>query len=206
MGRIYKRRLRNYWILGAYQRRFTAITVLLCVTLLGVLGYYWYREMAVASDIVWANSLATMREAELRWVEQVLAEQDIHRVLIMAGVGLLLCVIVAGFSVVLTHKVAGPLQVMTRKMQEITEGNLDPPRKLRKGDALVEQYDQFVAMVDTLRSGAELDLDDLAQAREAALALVEASEDSEPAAAAAGELLAALDRIQRRRKPSDKQG
>ena len=199
MSRSHKRRLRNYWILGAYQLRFTAITVVLCFTLLGILGYYWYKEMAVASDIIWANSLSSMREAELRWMEEQLATQDIQRVLTMVGVGLFLCVTVAGFSIILTHKVAGPLRVMTNKMQEISEGNLDPPHKLRKGDALVEQYEQFVTMVDSLRRGVRQDLEDLEQAKEATQALVDASSDHQPTRAAGEELLEVLDRIQQRK-------
>ncbi len=200
MSKTHKRRLRNYWLLGAYQLRFTAITVLLCVTLLGVLGFYWYQEMAAASEIVWVNSLSTMREAELRWMEEELASQDTRRILIMAGVGLFICVTVAGFSVVLTHKVAGPLRVMTNKMDEITAGNLDPPRELRKGDALVEQYGQFSAMVDALRQGARQDVEDLERARKAAHALIEKSGDDEAASAAGGELLEALGQLQDRRK------
>lgn len=198
MSKRHKRRLRNYWILGAYQRSVTALTVILCMTLLGVMMFYWYREMAVASDIVWANSLSTMREAELRWMEEELATADLHRLLIMGGVGVFLCVVVAGFSVVLTHRVAGPLQVMTNKMREISEGNLNPPRKLRKGDALREQYQQFSEMVDTLREEAEQDQRDLAAAMSQARALVEACADDPDAHAAAEELLEILGRMEGR--------
>lgn len=199
MTRIHKRRLRNYWILGSYQLRFTAITVVLCGTLLGVLGYHWYQEMAVASDIIRVNALSSMTEAELRWMEEELATQDLHRMAIMGGVGLFLCFIVAGFSVVLTHKAAGPLLVMTHKMEEITEGNLDPPRKLRKGDALVEQYTRFVTMVDALRGRADQDLQDLEKAREAARALTNASGGEETTREAGEALREALDRLQERR-------
>ncbi len=198
MSKRHKRRLRNYWILGTYQLSVTALTVLLCVTLLGVMGFYWYREMAVASDIVWANSLSTMREAELRWMEQELATADLHRLMIMGGVGAFLCVVVAGFSVVLTHRVAGPLRVMTNKMQEISEGNLNPPRKLRKGDALQEQYQQFTGMVDTLRGKAEQDQRDLAAAMEQARSLAEACADDPEASAAVEELVETLERLQDR--------
>lgn len=50
-----------------------------------------------------------------------------------------------------THKIAGPIYVMTNYMREIIDGKMPRPRPLRKNDELIEFYEVFRTMVLSLK-------------------------------------------------------
>lgn len=51
-----------------------------------------------------------------------------------------------------THKISGPIFVMSMYFKEIIDGKMPNPRKLRKGDELQEFYDLFAKMVEALKA------------------------------------------------------
>jgi len=51
-----------------------------------------------------------------------------------------------------THKVSGPVYVMTMYMNQIIDGKWPMPRKLREKDELQDFYETFRKMVDTLKN------------------------------------------------------
>jgi len=54
-----------------------------------------------------------------------------------------------------THKIAGPIYVMSNYFNDIIKGNIPNPRPLRKNDELQDFYALFVKMVDAIRSRQE---------------------------------------------------
>jgi len=92
---------------------------------------------------------------------------------VMVGGAGLLCLVVVGFMVVLTHRVAGPLYAIRRQMKQIRDGGLADLRPLRKGDAMADMYKTFHAMASTLQGAAEKDLEQI----DAAVARAEEGED-----------------------------
>lgn len=54
-----------------------------------------------------------------------------------------------------THKIAGPIYVMSNYFNDIIKGNIPNPRPLRKNDELQDFYELFVKMVDAIRSRQE---------------------------------------------------
>lgn len=196
-NKAHKRYLRNYLLNRGFQLRYTATVVLLCSLLLAVLGFYWHREMAVASDIVEVKVLTDMREADAQRIQDDLRAHDRLRVAVLLGVGLLLCLSVAGFTIVLTHKVAGPLYVIQRTVERLAAGDLTPLRPMRKGDQLVEFHQAFASLVLALRRRAEADDQALHQAEKALRAAEAAGDDEEERAealATLGQTLAGLRR------------
>src|SRR4029079_19038191 len=67
--------------------------------------------------------------------------------LLVIGVGL------AG--IVVTHKVAGPIHKMKKQLRELAAGNVAVPYPLRKGDELVDFFEEFRRMVRKLRKRQE---------------------------------------------------
>ena len=63
--------------------------------------------------------------------------------LLVIGVGL------AG--IVVTHRVAGPIYKMKKQLRDLRKGNYDVPAPLRKGDELVDFFEEFRRMVGELR-------------------------------------------------------
>jgi len=190
-----KRKIRNYVVNRSYQLRYVMIIVVLCATLLSVLGYYWYSEMKVASDIVEVNVIATMREGLARSVQEDIARHDQARILILVGAGVLLCLVIAGFTLIFTHRVAGPLYVLNRHMEQIKAGRLTSVRAMRKGDSIPGFFNAFHEMSESLRAQARQDASDL----EAALKAAKDLPDDEAGGEARTRLLQVLGELHQRK-------
>jgi nitrogen fixation/metabolism regulation signal transduction histidine kinase len=71
---------------------------------------------------------------------------------------LLLSLLVVGIGfagIVVTHRVAGPIFKMKKQLKDVAEGHLTIPGRLRKGDELVDFFDAFIHMVQSLRARQE---------------------------------------------------
>lgn len=55
------------------------------------------------------------------------------------------------FMIRKTHKISGPIYVMSGYMKDIIDGKIPAPRKLRKDDELQEFYELFTKMIQTLK-------------------------------------------------------
>jgi len=51
-----------------------------------------------------------------------------------------------------THRIAGPIYVMSNYFNDIINGHYPNPRSLRKNDEFTEFYDLFIKLVDTLKT------------------------------------------------------
>lgn len=65
--------------------------------------------------------------------------------LALVGAGVLLLVLMAGYSIVMTHKVAGPLFKLTGHLRKWGAGTYEKIWGLRKGDELVALFEHFRA-------------------------------------------------------------
>lgn len=89
-----------------------------------------------------------------------------QHVMLFTLVGALsLLVVLIGFAgIFVTHKVAGPIYKMKRQINDVGEGRLKIPGKLRKGDELVEFFETFETMVKNLRERQEVEIAKLERA------------------------------------------
>ena len=91
-------------------------------------------------------------EAKLKEQRVALAHQRTVLIVTLSGALGLLVLLVGLGSIVVTHKVAGPIFKMKRLLGEVGEGRLlIPPGQLRKGDELHDFFDAFARMVVKLR-------------------------------------------------------
>jgi len=153
-----RRQIRNYLIDRKMQLRFTAIMVVLSSLLTAGLGYVWYAEMRKASGVIRVNAMATLGEAATNQLEAELASQDRTRLLLLVGFAFMLAVLIAGYGIVMTHKLAGPLFKINRHMQDIENERLYELWDLRKGDQLQEFFATFKSMHGALRERTEADM------------------------------------------------
>ncbi len=76
-------------------------------------------------------------------------QRNIGRVLLIVLTLLVIGVGLAG--IVVTHRVAGPIYKMKQQLRALRKGNYDVPAPLRKGDELVDFFEEFRRMVGELR-------------------------------------------------------
>jgi hypothetical protein len=106
---------------------------------------------------------------------------------VLVAVGLLLMVGLSMYGIKMTHRVAGPLHKITLYFDKMRAGRLDQVYDLRKGDQLVEFYEQFKAAHDGLKAIQEQDIEQLR-------AILEAAE-AEGLASRSPDIAAALDEL-----------
>lgn len=89
-----------------------------------------------------------------------------HRNLLLSLCGILTLLVlgIGAAGIFVTHKVAGPIFKMKRHLREVSQGKLDVPWGLRKGDELVDFFEAFREMVVSLRSRREKEIERLDKA------------------------------------------
>lgn len=83
-------------------------------------------------------------------------QRTIGSALFAALAALVVAVGVAG--IVITHRVAGPIFKMKKQLRELTLGDYRIPAPLRKGDELVDFFEEFRSMVSKLRGRQESEI------------------------------------------------
>jgi hypothetical protein len=144
----YHRRLSNYLLDKQMQLRYVLAVTLVSMVIAGTLGYLIYQQEQSASQVLVAG-LADLTEGDAslaeyqRDTEADIAARDRRLVLEMVGVGIGLTLILSGYLIIMTHKVAGPLFKIGIYMEQMAEGRIGNTTPLRKGDMLVDFYDAF---------------------------------------------------------------
>jgi methyl-accepting chemotaxis protein len=111
------------------------------------IGAYLVLFLAVLMNFLFAWKL--WREGVINPVEQFVAMLQNYLPVIICL--LVLVPVMAWDAVRFSHKLVGPLVRFRRTMQDITEGQLVRPIKLRQGDHLLEMRDDFNAMLESLQ-------------------------------------------------------
>jgi hypothetical protein len=142
------RRLSNYLLDKQMQLRYVIAVTVVSMVIAGTLGAMIYnQEHAATADLVAGLADLTGDDASLaeyqRDTEKDIASRDRELVLVMLGVGVGLTVILSGYLIIMTHKVAGPLFKVGIYMEQMAEGRVGNTTPLRKGDMLLDFYDAF---------------------------------------------------------------
>lgn len=157
----YKRHIRNYLIDKRLQLRYVAVVAVISALLALGLGYLLNRQETYASETI-IESMSGMDDflgPEVKSeIVASLRSQDQSQMAIMLVVGLGLLVVLSGYLVIMTHKVAGPLYKVSYYFDRMREGKLPRVTALRRGDQLRDFFQKFHDMDDALRRRAEAEI------------------------------------------------
>ena len=162
-----KRRIRNLLIDRKFQLRWVIRIIFIITLIVFAMGYFLYRTVADATDQMLAQKLGDMEltEASIRaFVRQAESDKVMTVYTLMAWLGTL-AVFVSAATIVLTHKVAGPVYKMRKVFHSINGGNLNFQEKLRRGDELRDAFDDFDDMLRRLREERRSELKTLTEIR-----------------------------------------
>jgi hypothetical protein len=190
-----RRHVANYLLDKRLQLTYVGLVTVLSGALAAVLGaMVWAQERQASTGII--DTLdATDFGPELKTtiVEQ-LGRTDTSLVLLMVGVWIAMVVLLTGYLIVMTHRVAGPLYKVSSYFEDMATGRLRPVYPLRRGDHFQAFYDTFKQAHDAVRERHQRELEALgrylAACEQAGLA------DDERLALAAGRALFAKRRQQ----------
>ena len=169
----YKRRLSNYLLDAKLQLRYVLMVTILSGLIAGSLGYLIYQQRHTASQSIEADLMAlddkfqdTQTEDLKQNIPAQMAAEDRNDALTMVGVGIGLVIILSGYLLIMTHKVAGPLYKVSMYFDRMANGQLGKVTPLRSGDMLQDFYVSFCESHDAIRARAIEDNATLAAAVE----------------------------------------
>jgi len=151
-------RRRTFLIDRKFQLKYTLIIVLVGVVVSAFLGYFVYdlslttTEMATMDQQVGSTDSSDQDAEFLAQAEKEIRENFDNKVLY----GLILFVVVMALAlfiwgIFITHRVAGPVFIISRYLAQIRDGDAPQTRPLRKGDELKSFFDVFSGMLDSLK-------------------------------------------------------
>jgi methyl-accepting chemotaxis protein len=153
----YKRKMSNYLLDKKLQLRYVLVVTILSAIIAGTLGFMIYDQRRLASESI-ESDLAALTQSDANnqsFQENVasdLESEDKALVYKMIGAGLGLIVILSLYLVIMTHKVAGPLFKVSIYFERMAEGRLGNVTPLRRGDMLVDFFDNFKTMHEAVRA------------------------------------------------------
>ena len=154
------RSAKNYLIEPGFQLKWVlrvAFTVLLITSVMGV---FLYRTLSEIIDVVSVQTLGVGTLTEQ--AQQLIIQQGRHDktfTLIVLLISLVVLVTVLSMlTIVVTHKVAGPIYKIKKLLASIDDSNLQLMARLRKGDELRDVFDEFDHMLARLQEGRSKDI------------------------------------------------
>jgi hypothetical protein len=154
MARHPGRRIVNFLIYREFQFHYVLQMVAVSAVLTTGLGWLVYHFNAEASRVVGLRALDPTDETA-QFLRSEFERGARLLVWALVGFGVLLSIVLAGWQIVTTHKVAGPLYYISHQVKRIRDGYLGTLHPLRKGDMLHAFFEDFREMHGALRKRAE---------------------------------------------------
>jgi nitrogen fixation/metabolism regulation signal transduction histidine kinase len=149
---------RTYLIDRGFQLKYTVLLVLsgtLISILFGTLAYL--AEVDVHRSLAEELTRIGGRAADPTLVSGLVKESATTLLVLTLAVTVLMSTALGLIGILITHRVAGPLYVMSRYVNTLAEGRYPIFRSLRRSDELKTFFDQFRAAIDSLRRAEEAD-------------------------------------------------
>ena len=149
---------RTYLIDRGFQLKYTVLLVL-CGTLISIL----FGTLAYLAEVDVHRSLTEElmrvggRAADPTLVSGLVKESATTLLVLTVAVTVLMSSALGLIGILITHRVAGPLYVMSNYVSVLAEGRYPIFRSLRRSDELKTFFDQFRAAIDSLRRAEEAD-------------------------------------------------
>ena len=140
-------------------------------------GFQWKVAGTIAVAVFLFSILISItlygtlhQQARMRAADPMGYTASVTSVMVCFGLGF--AAITAGgvglWSILMTHRICGPMFVMKRYLLEVAQGRLPSLRPLRKRDEFKDLYDAFDQAISALRSSKQRELMQLNTAFEAA--------------------------------------
>lgn len=108
-----------------------------------------------SEDTAYRSTIERLTENHINNLQNINKLASFNRELLAA---LIICVVLQGIIlfvmiIKITHRISGPVYVMSNYFREIISGKLPDPRPLRDKDELKKFYELFIELVNSLKSG-----------------------------------------------------
>jgi hypothetical protein len=151
---------RTYVVDRSFQLKYTLLLALTGAAISAVFGVLMY-----AAHLEARRTLEAYRDVvPSMWIKQALSQGETTMLWLVAGVTVMMAIALALFGIFLTHRVAGPVFVMSSYMSVLAKGRFPKMRPLRKNDELKDFFDRFQGAVEMMK---KREADEAAQLKDA---------------------------------------
>ncbi|MHB1844331.1 MAG: hypothetical protein ACYCWW_05790 [Deltaproteobacteria bacterium] len=147
---------RHYLVDLRFQLKYTALAMAFGGAIMALFGAAVWREVRTNSELLEGNRIAAgllggPHVNGFSDFEGAVGQSDHRLLLLVIGASLIVMAGVGLCGVLMSHRVAGPLLILSRYTRELGEGRLPKIRPLRKGDELQAHFEVLRQAVDRIR-------------------------------------------------------
>jgi hypothetical protein len=156
-----KRQIKNFLIDKHFQLGWVFKVAVAASVVVGGMGYFLYATLSESVALMTGEALVA--EGMSPVAQQAIIARGEHdkfmalMIIIATAVGLVL--LLSLMTIVVTHKVAGPIYKMKRLFHGITGDRLQLFEQLRRGDELHDVFKEFDNMLRRLRESRHVDVE-----------------------------------------------
>jgi hypothetical protein len=146
-----------YVVDRSFQLKYTAMLVVFGGIIMGLFGAAVIHELRTNSELLEGKRIeaslsgATGKIPSLSDFQGALAATDHRQMLIVIGAAIIVAAFLGLIGVLVTHRVAGPIFVLSRYAKVLGEGGFPRMRALRRGDELKGFFEVFREAIEKLR-------------------------------------------------------
>lgn len=148
---------RTYLVDRHFQLKYTVLLVAFGGTIMGLFGAAVFREVRANSELLEGKRIEESllggvgKMPPLGDFQDALAATDHRMMLLILGTALTVAAALGLIGVLVTHRVAGPVYVLSRYAQALADGGFPHMRALRRHDELKGLFEVFRNAIETLR-------------------------------------------------------
>jgi methyl-accepting chemotaxis protein len=167
---------RTYVVDRGFQLKYTVMLAVAGGIISAVFGSLMYLAHIEARRAVgtYSNLVPSV------YLKTQLSQGEATMLWLVAGVTVMMAAVLGLFGILITHRVAGPIHVMSRYIGVLAEGRFPKMRPLRKGDELKSFFERFHSAIETLR---QREAEEAAKIADALKVLAPLAAGAEPQAA-----------------------
>lgn len=164
-----KFRRKTFLIDKGFQLKYTLIIALIGAIIAGLWGYGFYHQSRQNSDqLMLTIQVDPELQALSEHVEKKLLDKDLE-ILYLLGIFIVMIVTaITIWGVLITHRIAGPIFIISRYVVQVANGEYPDPRPLRKKDELHDFFVKFNDMLTAIKDREKGDVATLNKAMDSA--------------------------------------
>jgi len=152
-------RRKQFLINKAFQIKYTVIIAVIGIVIAVLWGTLFYKASKENSQqmlmLVQVDpNLSSMTDI----IKDKLASEDNKIMLYLVAFVIAIFLSLVIWGILITHRIAGPIFIISRYVDSITDGKIPETRPLRKKDELKEFFEKFNKMLESLKERENVDL------------------------------------------------
>ena len=159
LPRPQKRQLKNFLIDRGFQLSWVFRVSVVALLIVGVMGYFLYNTLVQSIDLVIIGQSSSVMDEHAH--QKLVAGGEATKAVtlyVLVSSAVLLVALLSIMTIVVTHKVAGPMYKIRRLLRSIDDGNFLLRERLRKGEEMQQVFSELENTLAKLRDARRQDV------------------------------------------------